>query len=163
MPISVKGKSIIVTGAGKGIGRGIARVMAADGANVVVVSRNENDGNAVVDEIRAANGGAHYFKGDVRDRSRLDAMVDFTIGTYGRLDVLSLNAGIYTTSLIEDMEEELWTDTIDTNLKGVLYAVQAAIPVFKKQKSGRVIVTSSITGPRVGFPGLAAYSASKVV
>lgn len=161
MAISISGKTAIVTGAGKGIGRGIAEIFAADGAKVLVVCRSEFDGNAVVEAIRAKGGIAAYFSGDVRVRAAAKEMVECAIKTFGHLDILCLNAGVYPTAMIEDMEESLWDNTLDTNLKSVYFALQAAIPVFKNQKTGRVLVTSSITGTRVGFPGMSAYSASK--
>jgi 3-oxoacyl-[acyl-carrier protein] reductase len=161
MAISIAGKAAIVTGAGRGIGRGIARVFAANGAKVVVVNRSADAGQAVVREIRNEGGDATFFQADMKKKADLESMAKAAIDTYGSLDVLCLNAGIYPTGLIEDLSEETWDDTIDTNLKGVFLAVQACVPHFKQQKSGRIVVVSSITGPRVGFPELAAYSASK--
>ena len=161
MSISISEKTAIVTGAGKGIGRGIAKLFAADGAKVLVVCRNQDEGNAVVKEIRASSGEATFFQADVRYKDQMQAMVDCAVTTYGRLDILCLNAGIYPTCLLEDLDVELWDATMDTNLKGVMFAIQASIPEFRKQKNGRIVITSSITGPRVGFPGLSAYSASK--
>ncbi|HIM46688.1 MAG TPA: SDR family oxidoreductase [Alphaproteobacteria bacterium] len=161
MAISLQGKAAIVTGAGRGIGRGIAHVFAEDGAKVLVVNRGADAGQAVVDEITAKGGTAVFHQADVKSQADMDAMAAACMNNFGAIDVLCMNAGIYPTALIGDLSEEVWDDVIDTNLKGIFFGTKACIPQMKQQKSGRIVVVSSITGPNVGWPGLSHYMASK--
>jgi len=161
MAITLQDKAAIVTGSGRGIGRGIAHVFAEEGANVLVVNRGKAAGQTVVDEITAKGGTAVLCQGDVKSKSDMEKMAAACIDNFGAIDVVCLNAGIYPQALLGDMTEDLWDDVIDTNLKGILFGTQACIPQMKEQKSGRIIVVSSITGPQVGWPGLCHYMASK--
>jgi 3-oxoacyl-[acyl-carrier protein] reductase len=161
MAISLQGKTAIVTGAGRGIGRGIAHVFADDGAKVLVVNRGADAGKAVVEEITAKGGTAVFHQADVKSKADMEAMAAACMENFGAIDILCMNAGIYPAALIGDMTEELWDDVLDTNLKGILFGTQACIPQMKKQMIGRIIVVSSITGPQVGWPGLCHYMASK--
>ena len=161
MTISLQGKTAIVTGAGRGIGRGVAHVFADEGANVLVVNRSEAAGQKVVDEITAKGGKAVLCLGDVKSKADMENMAAACLESFGAIDILCMNAGIYPQALLGDMSEEMWDDVLDTNLKGILFGTQACIPQMKKQKSGRIVVVSSITGPQVGWPGLCHYMASK--
>ena len=161
MAISLQGKAAIVTGAGRGIGRGIAHVFADDGAKVLVVNRGADAGKAVVEEITAKGGTAVFHQANVKNKADMDAMAAAAMDNFGAIDVLCLNAGIFPAALIGDLTEELWDEVIDTNLKGIFFGTQACIPHMKKQMSGRIVVVSSITGPNVGWPGLSHYMASK--
>ena len=161
MAITLKGKAAIVTGAGRGIGRGIAHVLADDGAKVLVVNRSEVAGKKVVEEITAKGGTAVFHRADVKSKADMEAMAAACISNFGAIDILCMNAGIYPAALIGDLSEEMWNDVIDTNLKGVFFGTQACIPQMKKQMSGRIVVISSITGPQVGWPGLSHYMSSK--
>ena len=160
MTISLQGKTAIVTGAGRGIGRGVAHVFADEGANVLVVNRSEAAGQKVVDEITAKGGKAVLCLGDVKSKADMENMAAACMESFGAIDILCMNAGIYPQALLGDMSEEMWDDVLDTNLKGILFGTQACIPQMKKQKSGRIVVVSSITGPQVGWPGLCHYMAS---
>ena len=161
MAITLQGKAAIVTGAGRGIGKGIAAVFAKEGARVLVVNRSADAGQATTKEIVAAGGEASFLKANVKNRADMERMAATCIERYGAIDILCANAGVFPTSHIVDMTDEVWDDVLDTNLKGVFYGVRACIPQMKAQAQGRIVVISSITGPNVGWPGLSHYMASK--
>ncbi len=161
MPISLAGKTAIVTGGGRGIGKAIAAVFAREGAKVLVVNRSPEAGQRTVEAISAEGNEASFLQADVREKADMERMAGVCRERYGRIDILCLNAGIYPNALIADMTEAMWDDVMDTNLKGVFFATQACIPQMKGQRSGRLLVVSSITGPRVGLPDVSCYMASK--
>ena len=161
MPISLAGKTVIVTGSGRGIGKAVAAVFAREGANVLVVNRSPEAGRRTVEAISAEGNEASFLQADVRRKADMERMAGACMERYGRIDILCLNAGIYPNALIADMTEAMWDDVMDTNLKGVFFATQACIPRMKSQRSGRLLVVSSITGPRVGLPDVSCYMASK--
>ncbi len=161
MAITLDGKAAIVTGAGRGIGKGIAAVFAREGARVLVVNRSAEAGQASADEIVAAGGEASFLQADVKLRADMERMAATCIERYGAIDILCANAGVFPTAHIADMSDETWDEVLDTNLKGVFYGVRACIPQMKAQAQGRIVVISSITGPNVGWPGLSHYMASK--
>ncbi|SDE48787.1 3-oxoacyl-ACP reductase FabG [Rhodospira trueperi] len=161
MLTSIDGRSCIVTGASKGIGKGIARVFAAKGAKVMVVARGEADAKATVEEIRAAGGTAEMYLCDVSDWDQVRAMAAHTAETFGGIDILCANAGIFPQSKMVDMDPAEWDRVLGTNLKSTFLCVKACIPYFETAGKGRVVVTSSITGPVTGFPGWTHYGASK--
>jgi 3-oxoacyl-[acyl-carrier protein] reductase len=161
MPTRLQGKTAIVTGASRGIGKGIARVFAAEGAQVLVVARGAQDGEQAVEEIRKQGGVASFFQADVSRLSDMEAMVRAAIERHGRLDILCSNAGIFPSTRIEDMTENDWDQVQAVNLKGTFLAVKACAAVMKKQNYGRIVLTSSITGPVTGYPGWSHYGATK--
>ena len=126
MAITLEGKAAIVTGAGRGIGKGIATVFANEGASVLVVNRSAEAGQATADEIAAAGGEASFLQADVKQRGDMEGMAAACIERYGAIDVFCANAGIFPTSHIVDMSDETWDDVLDTNLKGVFYGMRAA-------------------------------------
>ncbi len=158
MLTSIKGKSVVVTGASKGIGKGIARVFAGQGAHVMVVGRNADAAAAAAAEI---GGGAKSFAADVADWEQAQAMAKATADAFGGIDILCANAGVYPQTKIEEMDPSEWDLVMGTNLKGNFLSVKACLPWLKKTGEGRIILTSSITGPVTGFPGWAHYGASK--
>jgi 3-oxoacyl-[acyl-carrier protein] reductase len=158
---SLQGKSVLVTGGSKGIGKGIARVFAKSGCKVLITSRHEDGARACADELVKAGGTAAGFAADVTDFKSMRKAADFAVKTHGGLDVLCANAGIFPQVKIEEMSEETWDETVDTNLKGTFLSVKACLPALKKSGQGRVILTSSITGPVTGFPGWTHYGATK--
>lgn len=161
MIASINGRSVLVTGASRGIGKGIARGFAAAGAKVLIAARSQDSAQAAVDAIQAEGGTAAAIVADVTDRDQLVAAVDRAVELHGGLDVLCANAGIFPDVSLEQMTEAQWDEVVDTNLKGCFLSVQAAIPALKNSEAGRVVVTSSITGPITGFPGWTHYGASK--
>jgi 3-oxoacyl-[acyl-carrier protein] reductase len=161
MLTSIKNKSVIVTGASKGIGKGIARVFAAQGAKVMIVARGEAAAKAAADEINASGGVAQYTLCDVTDWQSVQKMVAHTADVFGSVDILCANAGMFPQCKIIDMDPEQWDQVMSANLKSSFLCVKACIPFFEKTNQGRVIITSSITGPVTGNPGWAHYGASK--
>jgi 3-oxoacyl-[acyl-carrier protein] reductase len=155
------GKSVIVTGASRGLGKGIAKVFAEHGASMLIVARNENAGSHTVEEIQTAGGVASFCRADVSRWSDVQTMVQATMERYGAVHVLCANAGIFPSSPIEDLSEEEWDEVQAVNVKGMFLAVKARLPHMKKQNYGRIVLTSSITGPITGYPGWAHYGASK--
>ena len=158
---SLAGKSVIVTGASKGIGKGMASVFAKAGAKVLVVARHKDQAESTAAGFRSAGGSAISFAGDVTSKSSMVAMADAAIGVHGGIDILCANAGIFPQTKLEDMDEAEWDHVIATNLKGTFLPVQACLAGLKRSGQGRIILTSSITGPVTGFPGWAHYGASK--
>ena len=158
---SIKGRSVIVTGGSKGIGKGIARVFADHGAKVMIAARGEADARKAADEIQAAGGTASYHLTDVCDWDQVKSLVDATEKAYGSVDILCSNAGIFPQAKISDMSPDDWDHVLDTNLKSTFLAVKAVIPAMAKRNKGRIVITSSITGPVTGFTGWTHYGASK--
>lgn len=158
---SITGRSVIVTGGSKGIGKGIAGVFAAQGARVMVVARGADDAAATVAELRAAGGTAEMFVADIADWQAVQAMAAATEQAFGGIDILCANAGIFPQAKLVDMAPDDWDHVLATNLKSTFLCVKACIPAFQKAGRGRVVVTSSITGPVTGYPGWAHYGASK--
>ena len=161
MLTSIAGKSTIVTGGSKGIGKGIAKVFAAQGAKVMIAARGGEAGLAAVAEIEEAGGTADFFATDVADWDSVQAMVAATREAFGGVDILCANAGIFPQIKLIDMSPDDWDHVMSTNLKSSFLCVKACIPAFEAAGQGRVILTSSITGPVTGFPGWAHYGASK--
>ncbi|MBO0902885.1 3-oxoacyl-ACP reductase FabG [Jiella sonneratiae] len=155
---SLEGKTVIVTGASRGIGRGIARRFGEAGLNVLVVSRSLSDAEAVAAEIGPR---ASAFAADVAEAGAAEAMAAAALERYGTIDVLCANAGIFPSAKLGAMTAADFDQVIGTNLKGTFLAVSACLPAMKAQKSGRIVLTSSITGPVTGYPGWSHYGASK--
>jgi 3-oxoacyl-[acyl-carrier protein] reductase len=158
MTSSLKDRSVVVTGGSKGIGKGIARVFANAGAKVVIVARNRDQAAAAAKEI---GHGAHGMAGDVTNLRDMEAAAKAAADRNGGIDVLCANAGIFPQAKLEEMTSEQWDEVIGTNLKGCFHSVKACVPYLKSSDQGRVVLTSSITGPVTGFPGWSHYGASK--
>lgn len=156
MLTSVKGRSAIVTGGSRGIGKGIARVFARNGADVTIAARNEADGKAAAEEL-----GATFARCDVSDWDSVKAMVDGVAARVGGVDIMCANAGAFPQTRIVEMDPAEWDQVMATNLRSAFLCVKACIPHFEKAGKGRVVLTSSITGPVTGYPGWAHYGASK--
>ena len=155
---ALSGRTAIVTGGSKGIGRGIASRFAAAGVNVLVVSRSLKEADAAAREMGANASGA---AADVADPDACAAFAATALDRYGRIDILCANAGIFPTAKLGTMTALDFDTVIGTNLKGTFLSVDAVLPAMKAQRWGRIVVTSSITGPITGYPGWAHYGASK--
>ncbi|MCA1040733.1 3-oxoacyl-[acyl-carrier-protein] reductase [Bacillus infantis] len=159
--MKLDGKSAIVTGASRGIGREIALELARQGANVAVnFSGSEAKANETVEEIKALGRDAFAVKADVSDSEAVTAMMKETLEKFGSIDILVNNAGITRDNLLMRMKEEEWDEVISINLKGVFLCTKAASRQMMKQRSGRIINVSSIVGVS-GNPGQANYVAAK--
>jgi 3-oxoacyl-[acyl-carrier protein] reductase len=151
----------VVTGAARGIGRGIASVLAAEGARVVVVDVDASLGEVVADELREQGGEASAVSADVTDRGSVVSMAAQVTEELGRIDIVAANAGIYPFADLTAIDEEMWSRVMDLNVGGAVRTVQACLPSMVARRYGRVVLTSSITGPVTGQVGFAHYGASK--
>ena len=150
----------VVTGAGRGIGRAIALKFAAEGADVACISRTLENSEKVAAEIRGAGRKAWAYGVDVADAAAVNAAAEKILAECGRVDVLVNNAGVTRDGLLMRMSDEDWDAVLNTNLKGAYLLTKALIRAFIKQRSGRIINISSVSG-LVGNPGQANYAASK--
>lgn len=160
---SISGRSVIVTGGSRGIGKGIAQVFAKAGANVLITGRDEVVAKKTVEELTLLNKGGKfsYLIGDVATEQACAEMAATAIKRHGGIDVLCANAGIFPDVKLINMRESDIDLVLSTNVKGTILSVQACIPALAVSGRGRVILTSSITGPITGYPGWAHYGASK--
>jgi 3-oxoacyl-[acyl-carrier protein] reductase len=157
----IEGRSVLVTGGTAGIGKGIAACFAGAGARVAISGRDEKRGAAAAAELQSAGGEVIYVQGDVASSAGAEGMVSDVVERFGGLDVVCANAGIFPSSTLEEMSEEEIDAIFATNVKGTMLVVKAAIPALADSGHGRVILTSSITGPVTGFPGWSHYGATK--
>ncbi len=154
----ISGRAVVVTGASKGIGKGIARVFARQGARVMVVSRRIEGAEACAREL---GNGVRGFAADISDWGACQAMATAAAAAFGGIDILCANAGMFPQTKIESMDPAEWDAVMATNLKGSFLSIKACLPWLKQSDQGRVVLTSSITGPVTGFPGWSHYGASK--
>ncbi|KOU32224.1 oxidoreductase [Streptomyces sp. WM6372] len=156
----IEGKVVAITGAGSGIGEATALLLAERGAKVVLGARRTERLEALAARIGAAGGEAAWTRTDVTVREDLTGLVELARARFGRLDVLVSNAGIGLISPLDELRVEDWEQMIDVNLKGVLYGIAAALPVFREQGTGHFVNTVSVSGLRV-TPLQAVYAATK--
>jgi len=152
---------VIITGATRGIGKGIAQVFASEGAKLVLVGRSEEQLVKLTHELNETGAEAIYVTADVTSEKDMERMAQTALSHFGRIDVLCPNAGIYPMARLETMTFEQWQKVIDVNLTGVFLAMKACIPTMKSQNRGKIVVTSSISGPYTALPGYSHYTASK--
>jgi 3-oxoacyl-[acyl-carrier protein] reductase len=152
---------VVVTGAAKGIGRGIAERFAREGAHVAVAGRTSEPLAALVETIIATGGSALAVPTDVTQADAVERLFDATMFRWGRIDVLVNNAGVYLTAPVTEMTETDWDLTVDIDLKGVFLCSRAAARAMVKQRSGRIVNITSIAQLRGGTPGHAHYGAAK--
>ncbi len=157
----LKDKVAIITGAGQGIGEGIATIFAGEGAKVVVATRTEKNGRETVEQIEHAGGQAVLCVVDVGEVDSAREIVALALAEYGRVDVMVHNAASFLMGAIENFSEADMETAFSVNLKACFRLSAACIPHFRQQGGGRLLFTSSVTGPRVAMPGLAYYAASK--
>jgi 3-oxoacyl-[acyl-carrier protein] reductase len=158
---SIAGRAVVVTGATRGIGKGIARVFARNGARVLIVGRDEDVAKKSVAELSANGAEVSYVLADVSGRADCQRIANAAAERLGGIDVLCANAGIFPDKRLADMTDEDMDTVFGTNLRGCMLSVQACLPALQQSAHGRVILTSSITGPITGFPGWSHYGASK--
>ncbi len=157
---NVQGKVIVITGASSGIGAATARLLAARGAKVVLGARRLDHLAALADAIAAAGGEAAYARTDVRQRADVAALIQLACERYGKLDVLINNAGIGLISPLDELRVEDWDAMIDVNIKGVLYGIAAALPIFRRQEFGHFVNVLSTSGLRI-VPLQSVYAGTK--
>ncbi len=150
----ITGRTVLVTGGTKGIGKGIAGVFARAGANVVVNGRDPEVGAAAVQDLSGQGGEVAYVGGDIRNAADCERLADETASRFGGIDVLCANAGVFPDVKLADMTEEDIDSIFATNVKGCMLTVKACLPYLERSGHGRVILTSSITGPITGLPRL---------
>lgn len=152
----LEGKVALVIGAARGIGKGVAKRFAEEGAKLVLADADTKYGPATADEL-----GAVFVRIDISRMEDAEAAVAAALERHGRLDIMVQNAGIYPWQLIENTTPEDWDRVMGVNLRGSFNAARAALAPMKRQRSGRMLFTSSITGPHVTSPGHGHYSATK--
>jgi 3-oxoacyl-[acyl-carrier protein] reductase len=157
---ALAGKVSLVTGASRGIGRAIARELAAQGATVLLAARDAAKLEEAVGEIRSAGGRGEALALDVADRASIEGAFGRLLEAHGRLDHLVNNAGITRDTLVLRMKSEDWEQVLATNLGGAFYCIQAALKPMLKQRSGRIVNITSVVG-LTGNAGQANYAASK--
>ncbi|MET4082679.1 NADP-dependent 3-hydroxy acid dehydrogenase YdfG [Pedobacter sp. UYP30] len=160
MTRDIRGKVILITGASSGIGEAIARSLAKEGAKVLLGARRETRLESLAKQIRASKGEVEYAVTDVRKRDDLNNLVELALHKFGKLDVLINNAGISQLSRIDELDVEAWEDMIDINIKGVLYGIASAMPVFKKQGYGHIVNIISTSGIKI-VPLQGVYAGTK--
>lgn len=156
----IKDKVIVITGASSGIGEATALLLAECGAKVVLGARRPDRLEALAARIANVGGEAAYASTDVRRRYNLTNLINLACERFGKIDVLVNNAGVMPVSPLDDLRVEDWEDMIDVNIKGVLYGIAAALPVFRKQGFGHFVNTASTAGHKT-VPNQAVYSATK--
>jgi 3-oxoacyl-[acyl-carrier protein] reductase len=154
---SIAGRAVVVTGGTRGIGKGIAAVFARAGARVLITGRDEETARTAAGETGAAG----YVLADVASKADCERVAAAAAERLGGIDVLCANAGIFPDARLADLTEEDIDLVLGTNLKGTILTVQACLPQLAASGRGRVILTSSITGPITGYPGWTHYGASK--
>jgi 3-oxoacyl-[acyl-carrier protein] reductase len=155
------GRVAVVTGAAQGVGRGIAGVLAEEGARVALADLDLSRASHTAEEINRAGHEALAVQVDVAERGSVDEMARTVLDRWGRIDIVVANAGIYPVKPLEQMEDAEWDRVMAINVKGAVHAIQACVPAMRKNGFGRVVLTSSITGPIVGGANLSHYAASK--
>ena len=158
---SLDGRSAIVTGGSKGIGRGIAETLAAAGVNVLVTARTQNDLDATVAGLADQPGRVSGLATDVTNPDDCRRAVETAVERHGGLDIVCANAGIFPSGRLEELTPDDIEHVLAVNFKGTVFVIQAALPALTASGHGRVIITSSITGPITGYPGWSHYGASK--
>ena len=157
---NIKGKIAAITGASSGIGEATAIRLAAQGDKVVLGARRPDRLENLVSRIAAAGGEAVFVVTDIKRRKDLEQLVELAISTYGGLDIMVNNAGISHLSRVDELQVEDWEEMIDVNLKGTLYGIAAALPVFKQQGSGHIINIISTSGIKI-VPLQGVYAGTK--
>lgn len=157
---NIKGKVVAITGASSGMGKAIAKELAKNGAKVVLGARRTELLQQLAEEIKSKGGQAAFVQTDVKKKADLIRLVNTAVEQYGTLDVIVNNAGISQLSRIEELDIDGWEEMIDINLKGVLYGMAAAVPVFRQQQSGHIVNIISTSGIKI-VPMQGVYAGTK--
>ena len=160
MSTNIEGKVVVITGASSGLGEATARLLAKEGAVVVLGARRADRIQALAADLNDNGGKALAMQTDVTDRGQVEALVNAAVEAYGRVDVMVNNAGLMPHSPLERLKVEEWEQMVDVNIKGVLYGIAAALPHMMRQKAGHIINVSSVAGHKVSANG-AVYAATK--
>ncbi|NJL36805.1 MAG: SDR family oxidoreductase [Leptolyngbyaceae cyanobacterium RM2_2_4] len=158
--LNVENKVIVITGASSGIGEASAKLLAANGAKVVLGARRTDRLEKLVEEIHVSGGTAEFKAVDVTDRGDVKAFIEFAKDKFGRVDVIFNNAGVMPLSPLNALKVEEWDNMINVNVHGVLNGIAAGLPIMEAQGSGQIINTASIAAHWVG-PTAAVYCATK--
>jgi 3-oxoacyl-[acyl-carrier protein] reductase len=161
MGTRLAGRVAIITGSGQGIGRAAALAFAAEGATVVIATRTASHGEETLALVTAAGGKAIFRQVDIADHDATRAMVDEAAAALGRLDIMVHNAAAFGRSTVEAMDQATLDRLFNVNVKACFTLTQASLPHMRKLGGGRIIITSSVTGPKVSMPGSGAYATSK--
>lgn len=161
MSKNIEGKVVVITGASSGLGESTARHLASLGASVVLAARRQDRLNAIVQDITAAGGNATALAADVTRREDLEQLIQHAVARFGRVDVMINNAGFMAIAPIAELRVDEWDRMININIKGVMYGIAAALPVFQQQGAGHFINISSVAGIKVFSPGGSVYSGTK--
>lgn len=161
MSNQIKGKVVVITGASSGIGETSAKHLAKLGAKVVLAARRLDKLEKIAAEIKANGGEVVIAQTDVTKQADLQTLIQKAQASFGRVDVMINNAGLMSIAPMAELKVDEWDRMIDINIKGVLYGIAAALPVFQKQGSGHFINISSVAGIKVFSPGGTVYSGTK--
>lgn len=156
----LEGSSVIVTGASRGIGRGIAASFLNAGAKVLITGRDK-EALANSEKLLSELGEVSSMIVDVSDPDQCHKLAETAVERHGGIDVLCANAGIFPSARISEMTPDDIATVMGTNFNGMVFSIQACVPHLEKSETGRVVITSSITGPVTGYPGWSHYGASK--
>lgn len=156
----IAGKVVVITGASSGLGEATARQLSSLGAHLVLGARRQDRLEALAADIRGAGGKAEIVVTDVTRKQDVAALVQAALTNFGRLDVMINNAGLMAVAPLAELKVDEWDSMLDINVKGVLYGIAAALPVFQKQDSGHFINIASVAGLKV-FGNATVYSATK--
>jgi 3-oxoacyl-[acyl-carrier protein] reductase len=151
----------VITGAASGVGRGIAEVLAAEGAKIALADIDQAAAQALADELVAAGREAFAVTTDVTDSGSVEAMAAAVLDRWGRIDILAANAGIYPAAEIPEIDDEFLDEVLAINIKGTVHSIRACLPAMRDRGYGRIVLTSSITGPMVGAAGYGIYGSTK--
>ncbi|MCJ7594435.1 MAG: SDR family oxidoreductase [Desulfobacterales bacterium] len=156
-----KGQVVLVTGAGRGIGKAIASKFIEEGASVCINDVIAEEAEKTSEELRSMGGEAYAIQADISKEEDVGKMFDFLFAKFGTIDILVNNAGVGHALMVEDMPYEIWKKAIDIHLNGAFLCSKAALPVMQKKKYGKIVNIASVAAKKISYHGGAHYTASK--